>query len=32
VVHVLVDGQIKESGNFELAQKLEKQGYDWIVQ
>jgi len=31
-VHILVDGQIKETGNFELAQKLESHGYDWILQ
>ena len=30
-VHVLADGKIIESGSFELAQKLEKQGYDWIL-
>jgi Fe-S cluster assembly ATP-binding protein len=31
-VHVLVDGVIKETGGFELAERLEKQGYDWILQ
>ena len=31
-VHVLADGKIIESGTFELAEKLEKQGYDWLVQ
>ena len=29
-VHIIIDGQIKESGNFSLAQKIEAQGYDWI--
>jgi Fe-S cluster assembly ATP-binding protein len=32
VVHVLADGVIKETGGFELAERLEKQGYDWILQ
>jgi Fe-S cluster assembly ATP-binding protein len=31
-VHVLVDGQIKETGGFDLVQRLETQGYDWILQ
>ena len=30
-VHVLANGQIVETGGPELAQKLEKQGYDWLV-
>ncbi len=30
-VHVLADGKIIESGTFELAEKLEKEGYDWLV-
>ncbi len=30
-VHVLANGQIIETGGPELAQKLEKQGYDWLV-
>ena len=29
-VHVLVDGKIVQSGNKELALKLEEQGYDWL--
>jgi len=29
-VHVMLDGQIVESGDAELALKLEKKGYDWI--
>ena len=30
-VHVLIDGKIKKSGNFELAIELEKKGYEGIV-
>jgi Fe-S cluster assembly ATP-binding protein len=30
-VHVLVDGRIVKSGGSELAEKLEAQGYDWIL-
>ena len=29
-VHIMIDGQIKKSGDFSLAQKIETQGYDWI--
>ncbi|MFB6181209.1 MAG: Fe-S cluster assembly ATPase SufC [Candidatus Nanohalobium sp.] len=29
-VHVMVDGEIKESGGPELAEKVEDQGYDWL--
>lgn len=29
-VHVLFDGQIIKSGGFELAQKLEQEGYGWL--
>lgn len=29
-VHVLMDGKIVASGGKELAEKLEKEGYDWI--
>ena len=29
-VHVLFNGQIVKSGNKELAQELERKGYDWI--
>ena len=29
-VHVLIDGKIAKSGDKNLAQKLEKKGYDWI--
>jgi len=28
-VHVMVDGEIVESGGHELAEKLEEEGYDW---
>ncbi|MDD2180923.1 MAG: Fe-S cluster assembly ATPase SufC [Bacilli bacterium] len=31
-VHVLHDGKIIKTGDFALAQKLEKDGYDWILQ
>jgi len=31
-VHVLAQGKIVETGGPELALKLEKQGYDWLVQ
>ena len=31
-VHVLSDGKIVESGGMDLAQRLEKHGYDWLVQ
>src|SRR5699024_5559583 len=30
-VHVMIDGRIATSGNKDLAVKLEKQGYDWLV-
>ena len=30
-VHVLINGKIKKSGNFELAIELEKKGYEGIV-
>ena len=30
-VHVLSEGKIIRSGDFSLAQKLEKEGYDWLV-
>jgi len=29
-VHVLFDGRIVKSGGKELAQELERRGYDWI--
>jgi Fe-S cluster assembly ATP-binding protein len=31
-VHILHNGRIVKSGDFSLAEKLEKQGYDWIIQ
>ncbi|HZK03070.1 MAG TPA: Fe-S cluster assembly ATPase SufC [Bacteroidaceae bacterium] len=30
-VHVMYDGQIIKSGNNELADRLEVQGYDWVI-
>lgn len=30
-VHVMLDGKIVQSGGPELAQELEKRGYDWLV-
>ena len=30
-VHVLVDGTIRETGNKDLALKLEDRGYDWLL-
>jgi len=32
VVHVLYDGRIVETGNKDLALKLEDQGYDWVIE
>ena len=29
-VHILIDGKIQKSGDYSLAGKIEKQGYDWI--
>ena len=29
-VHVMLDGEVVESGGAELAQKLEDEGYDWV--
>ncbi len=29
-VHVMLDGKIVQSGDKELAEKLEKKGYDWV--
>ena len=29
-VHVMVDGKIQKTGGFELAEQIERQGYDWI--
>ncbi|WP_185856049.1 Fe-S cluster assembly ATPase SufC [Blattabacterium cuenoti] len=30
IIHILYDGKIVQSGNKELSEKLEKEGYDWI--
>ena len=30
-VHVLYDGKIIKSGGADLAQELEKRGYEWLV-
>ncbi len=30
-VHVMLNGKIVESGTHELAEKLEKDGYDWLM-
>ncbi|WP_185855508.1 Fe-S cluster assembly ATPase SufC [Blattabacterium cuenoti] len=30
IIHILYDGKIIKSGNKDLAEKLEKEGYDWI--
>ena len=30
-VHVLYDGKIIKSGGYELAEKLEAEGYDWLI-
>ena len=29
-VHILIDGKIQKQGDYSLAEKIEKQGYDWI--
>ena len=29
-VHVIIEGRIKQTGDFSLAEKIEAQGYDWI--
>ncbi|MFN2299977.1 MAG: ABC transporter ATP-binding protein, partial [Anaerolineales bacterium] len=31
-VHVLYDGRIAESGGADLAERLEREGYDWVRQ
>jgi Fe-S cluster assembly ATP-binding protein len=31
-VHVMFEGQIVEEGGFELAEKIQKQGYDWVAE
>ena len=29
-VHIIIDGQIKKTGDFSLAEKIEAEGYDWL--
>jgi len=29
-VHIIIDGAIKKTGDFSLAEKIEGEGYDWI--
>ena len=31
VVHVMIDGKIKKSGDMSLAQEVEKKGYSWLL-
>ncbi len=31
-VHVMYDGRIVEEGGFDLAEKIQKQGYDWVAE
>jgi Fe-S cluster assembly ATP-binding protein len=31
-VHVMFDGRIVEEGGFELAEKIQTQGYDWVAE
>ncbi len=31
VVHVMIDGQIKKSGDMSLAREVEKKGYSWLL-
>lgn len=31
-VHVMFEGRIVEEGGFELAEKIQKQGYDWVAE
>jgi Fe-S cluster assembly ATP-binding protein len=31
-VHVMFEGHIVEEGGFELAEKIQKQGYDWVAE
>ena len=31
VVHVMIDGRIVQSGGPELAQRLEAEGYEWLM-
>jgi Fe-S cluster assembly ATP-binding protein len=29
-VHIMVDGRVVKSGGYELAQQLDKMGYEWV--
>jgi len=31
-VHIMYQGRIVEEGGFELAEKIQKQGYDWVAE
>src|SRR4051812_25373696 len=31
-VHVMYDGRIVEEGGFDLAEKIQAQGYDWVAE
>jgi Fe-S cluster assembly ATP-binding protein len=31
-VHVMFDGRVVESGGFELAEKIQQNGYDWVAE
>ncbi|WP_185859889.1 Fe-S cluster assembly ATPase SufC [Blattabacterium cuenoti] len=31
IIHILYNGQIVQSGNKDLSEKLEREGYDWII-
>ncbi len=31
-VHVMLNGRIVEEGGFELAEKIQKEGYDWVAE
>jgi len=31
-VHIMYEGRIVENGGFELAEKIQKNGYDWVVE
>jgi Fe-S cluster assembly ATP-binding protein len=31
-VHIMYEGRIVEEGGFELAEKIQGQGYDWVAE
>ncbi|CAG1010366.1 partial Vegetative protein 296, partial [Anaerolineae bacterium] len=31
-VHVMFQGRIVEEGGFDLAEKIQEQGYDWVAE